>query len=295
LKNWENKRVHRLTLGDFELTILSDGNYFLDGGAFFGVIPKVMWSKRMQPDELNRLSCGLNSVLVRGAKKTVLIETGIGNKLGDRMKKIYVPEEQLLNSLHAVGVAPEDIDVVINTHLHFDHCGWNTIYQDGRAVPTFPNAKYYVQRGEWEYAQRASERDRISYISDNYNPLVESGQMELIDGTRELLPGVSVDVYPGHTQHLQAVNLESNGKSACYISDLIPTTAHLDIAWGMAFDLFPLDTIASKKKFYARAVPEDWLVIFTHDPKTPWAHVEITNDGKYVLRAAAEQTERSAV
>ena len=162
-------------------------------------------------------------------------------------------------------------------------------------VPTFPNAKYYVQRGEWEYAQRASERDRISYIGDNYNPLVESGQMELIDGTRELLPGVSVDVYPGHTQHLQAVNLESNGKRACYISDLIPTTAHLDIAWGMAFDLFPLDIIASKKKFYARAVPEDWLVIFTHDPKTPWAHVEITNDGKYVVREASEKSERSAV
>ncbi len=181
--------MHRLTLGDFELTILSDGNYFLDGGAFFGVIPKVMWSKRMQPDELNRLSCGLNSVLVRGGKKTVLIETGIGNKLGDRMKKIYAPEEKLLNSLHAVGVAPEEIDVVINTHLHFDHCGWNTVYRDGRAVPTFPSAKYYVQRGEWEYAQRASERDRISYISDNYNPLVESGQMELIDGARELLAG----------------------------------------------------------------------------------------------------------
>ncbi len=196
-KSWENKRVHRLTLGDFELTILSDGNYLLDGGAFFGVIPKVMWSKRMQPDELNRLSCGLNSVLVRGGEKTVLIETGIGNKLGDRMKKIYAPEEKLLNSLHAVGVAPEEIEVVINTHLHFDHCGWNTVYRDGRAVPTFPNAKYYVQRGEWEYAHRASERDRISYISDNYDPLVASGQMELIDGTRELLPGVSVDVYPG--------------------------------------------------------------------------------------------------
>ena len=287
--------MHRLTLGDFELTILSDGNYFLDGGAFFGVIPKVMWSKRMQPDELNRLSCGLNSVLVRGAKKTVLIETGIGNKLGERMKKIYAPEEKLLNSLHAVGVAPEEIDVVINTHLHFDHCGWNTVYRDGRAVPTFPNAKYYVQRGEWEYAQRASERDRISYISDNYNPLVESGQMELIDGARGLLPGISVDVYPGHTQHLQAVSLESNGKRACYISDLIPTTAHLDIAWGMAFDLFPLDTIASKKRFYARAVPEDWLVIFTHDPKTPWAYVGITNDGKYVAREVTEKSERSAV
>jgi glyoxylase-like metal-dependent hydrolase (beta-lactamase superfamily II) len=287
--------VHRLTLGDFELTILSDGNYFLDGGAFFGVIPKVMWSKRMQPDELNRLSCGLNSLLVRGATKTVLIETGIGNKLGERMKKIYAPEEKLLNSLHAVGVAPEEIDVVINTHLHFDHCGWNTVYRDGRAVPTFPNAKYYVQRGEWEYAQRASERDRISYISDNYNPLVESGQMELIDGARGLLPGISVDVYPGHTQHLQAVSLESNGKRACYISDLIPTTAHLDIAWGMAFDLFPLDTIASKKRFYARAVPEDWLVIFTHDPKTPWAYVGIKNDGKYVAREVTEKSERSAV
>jgi glyoxylase-like metal-dependent hydrolase (beta-lactamase superfamily II) len=194
-----------------------------------------------------------------------------------------------------VGVAPEEIDVVINTHLHFDHCGWNTVYRDGRAVPTFPNAKYYVQRGEWEYAQRASERDRISYISDNYNPLVESGQMELIDGARGLLPGISVDVYPGHTQHLQAVSLESNGKRACYISDLIPTTAHLDIAWGMAFDLFPLDTIASKKRFYARAVPEDWLVIFTHDPKTPWAYVGITNDGKYVAREVAEKSERSAV
>jgi glyoxylase-like metal-dependent hydrolase (beta-lactamase superfamily II) len=280
--------VHRLTLGDLELTILSDGNYFLDGGAFFGVIPKVMWSKRMQPDEMNRLSCGLNSVLVRGAKKTVLIETGIGNKLGERMKKIYVPEEKLLNSLNAVGVAPEEIDVVINTHLHFDHCGWNTVYRNGRAVPTFPNAKYYVQRGEWEYAQRASERDRISYIGDNYNPLVESGQMELIDGARELLPGISVEVYPGHTQHLQAVNLESNGNHACYISDLIPTTAHLDIAWGMAFDLFPLDTIASKKKFYARSVPEDWLVIFTHDPKMPWAYVD-AEDGKYVAREVSVQ------
>jgi len=278
--------LYRLTLGDFELTILSDGNYFLDGGAFFGVVPKVMWSKRMQPDEMNRLSAGLNSVLVRGGQKTVLIETGIGNKLGDRMKKIYAPEEKLLNSLNAVGITPEEIDVVINTHLHFDHCGWNTVYRNDRAVPTFPNAKYYVQRGEWEYAQRASERDRISYINDNYNPLVESGRMELLDGAREILPGISVDVYPGHTQHLQSVNIDSNGKRACYISDLIPTIAHLDVAWGMAFDLFPLDTIASKKKFYVRAIPENWLVIFTHDPKMPCAYVEDGGDGKYLARPA---------
>lgn len=276
--------MHRTTLGDFELTILSDGNYLLDGGAFFGVIPKVMWSKRLQPDELNRLSCGLNSVLVRGGKKTVLIETGIGNKLGDRMKKIYAPEEKLLTSLNEVGVSPEEIDVVINTHLHFDHCGWNTVYHDGRAVATFPNAKYYAQRGEWEYAQRATERDRVSYISDNYNPLVESGQMELIDGSRELLPGISVEVFPGHTQHMQAVHIESNGKHACYISDLIPTTAHIDIAWGMGFDLFPLETIASKKKFYQRAIPENWLVIFTHDPKMPWARIESAADGKLVTK-----------
>jgi glyoxylase-like metal-dependent hydrolase (beta-lactamase superfamily II) len=274
--------MHRTTLGDLELTILSDGEYFLDGGTFFGVVPKIMWQRRWEPDELNRLRASCNSVLIRGGKKTVLVETGIGNKLNDKMRKIYGHEEKLLKSFEEAGFAPEEIDVVINTHLHFDHCGWNTVYRDGKAVPTFPNAQYYVQEGEWRHGQLQTERDRISYISDNYNPLIESGKMTLLDGDQEITPGISVRIYPGHTRYMQAVMIESNGKKACYISDLIPTTHHLDLAWGMAFDLYPLDTLYNKKKFYAEAIPEEWLVIFTHDPKTPWGYVR-ERDGRYSL------------
>ena len=275
--------MHRTTLGDLELTILSDGEYYLDGGTFFGVVPKIMWQRRWAPDELNRLRAGLNSVLIRGGKKTVLIETGIGNKLNEKMRKIYGHEEKLLNSFKQAGVSPEEIDIVINTHLHFDHCGWNTIYRDGKPVPTFPNAKYYVQEDEWRHGQLQTERDRISYISDNYNPLIESGQMTLLNGDQEIIPGISVKIFPGHTQYMQSVIIESQGKKACYISDLIPTTHHLDLAWGMAFDLYPLDTLNSKKKFYADAIPEEWLVIFTHDPKTPWGYVQLSAEGKYTF------------
>ena len=278
--------LHKANLGDFELTILSDGEYYLDGGAFFGVIPKVMWQRRWEPDELNRLRAACNSVLVRGGEKTVLIETGIGNKLTDKMRKIYGHEEKLLKSLDAAGVAPEEIDIVINTHLHFDHCGWNTIYRDGKVLPAFPNAQYYVQEGEWLHGELQTERDRISYISDNYNPLIESGKMTLLRGDRELVPGISVRVFKGHTEWMQAVIIESQGKKACYISDLIPTTQHLDVAWGMAFDLYPLDTLYNKKKFYAEAVKENWLVLFTHDPKVPMAYIDKNEDGKYVARPA---------
>ena len=266
--------MHRLTLGDFELTIVSDGTYYLDGGAFFGIIPKVMWERKMKPDDKNRLVTGLNSVLIRGGKKTVLIETGIGNKVPDRMVKIYCPQAKLLENLHATGTAPEDIDVVINTHLHFDHCGWNTVREGDRVRATFPNAKYYVQEGEWRHGVEQNIRDRVSYISDNYDPLINSGQMELLNGAREILPGISVKIYPGHTRHMQAVMIESGGQKACYISDLIPTTAHLDLVWGMAYDLFPLETIANKRRFYDEAIPQKWLVIFTHDHFTPWAYLE---------------------
>jgi glyoxylase-like metal-dependent hydrolase (beta-lactamase superfamily II) len=278
--------MQRTTIGGFELTILSDGEYYLDGGTFFGVVPKIMWQRRWAPDDLNRLRAGLNSVLIRGGEKTVLIETGIGNKLNEKMRKIYGHEEKLLKSLESVSVAPEDIDVVINTHLHFDHCGWNTVYRDGRAVPTFPKAQYYVQEGEWRHAQLQTERDRISYISDNYNPLLESGQMTLVKGDQQILPGISVRVFKGHTEYMQAVIIESQGRKACYISDLIPTTQHLDLAWGMAFDLYPLDTLYSKKKFYTEAMKENWLVLFTHDPKVPMAYLEQTEDGKYSARPA---------
>ena len=275
--------MHRTTLGDFELTIFSDGTYFLDGGAFFGVIPKVMWAKKVAADEQNRVNAGLNSLLVRTGKHTVLIETGIGNKLPDRMLKVYGQPAQLLNNLSAGGIAPEDIDVVINTHLHFDHCGWNTLRKGGQVMATFPKAKYYVQEGEWQHGRRQHERDAISYISDNYDPLIKNGQMHLLHGDQEIVPGVFVKVFPGHTANMQAVIVTSGGSTACYISDLIPTSAHLDLTWVMAFDLFPLQTIESRKSYYAQALPQKWLTVFTHDPIVPWGYLEKDEKGKMVV------------
>jgi glyoxylase-like metal-dependent hydrolase (beta-lactamase superfamily II) len=298
--------MHRLTLGDFELSVFSDGTYPLDGGAFFGVVPKVMWSRKMGSDEKNYVPAGLNSLLIRTGKQTVLVETGMGNKLSSRMAKFYGQPAQLLNNLAAGGVAPEDIDIVINSHLHFDHCGWNTIRDaNGKFVATFPRARYYAPEGEWEYARHPSERDSISFISENYDPLVESGQMTLLKGGEEIVPGISVRTFPGHTAHMQAVIVRgsqnphplakdarrvghppdfSHVPTACYISDLMPTTAHIDITWGMGFDLYPLQTIESKKQYYAEAIQEKWLTVFTHDAKTPWAYVERDELGKMVAK-----------
>ncbi len=274
-----------LTLGDFELSIFSDGTYPLDGGAFFGVVPKIMWSRKVVGDERNYVQAGLNSLLIRTGKQTVLVETGMGNKLSERMIKFYGQPAKLLANLGAAGIAPEDIDIVINTHLHFDHCGWNTVRgKEGKIVPTFPRAKYFAPEGEWQYARKPSERDAISYIPENYDPLVQSGQMTLLRGGEEIVPGISVKTFPGHTAHMQAVIVESGGRTACYISDLIPTTAHIDLTWGMSFDLYPLQTIESKKQYYAKAIPENWLTVFTHDAKTPWAYVEKDETEKMVAR-----------
>ena len=310
---WHTGRMHRLTLGDFELSVFSDGTYPLDGGAFFGVVPKVMWSRKVAADDKNYVTAGLNSLLVRTGKKTVLVETGMGNKLSDRMIKFYGQPAKLLENLNTSGVSPEDVDIVINSHLHFDHCGWNTVRdKNGKIVPTFPRAKYYAPEGEWQYARRPSERDVISYLPENYDPLVESGQMTLLKGGEEIIPGISVKTFPGHTAHMQAVIIRGDvgkgttsvvpstpqagrasapegtdsttPKTACYISDLIPTTAHIDLTWGMAFDLYPLQTIESKKQYYARSLPEKWLTVFTHDPKMPWAYVEKDEAGKMVAR-----------
>lgn len=272
--------MRKLTLGDFELTIISDGTYPLDGGAFFGVVPKVMWSRKAPPDARNFITAGLNSLLIRTGKQNILVETGMGSKLPDKMVKVYGQPAKLLENLQAARVAPDEIDIVINTHLHFDHCGWNTIRQGDRVTPTFPRAKYCVQEGEWQHAQEQHIRDAISYISDNYNPLIKSGQMQLLRGDQEIVPGISVRVFPGHTMHMQAVVVTSGGKTACYISDLIPTSAHIDLTWVMAFDLSPIDTIDSKKRYYEQALPEGWLTVFTHDDAVPWAYVENDAAGK---------------
>ena len=198
-------------MGDFELTVLSDGFYFLDGGAMFGVVPKPLWEKRAPADEQNRILLGLNTVVVRTGKHTVVIETGIGNKLTDKLRAIYGAQEKLPLAFAAAGIEPEEVDVVINSHLHFDHCGWNTTRTpDGHIIPTFPNARYFAHRDEVEHGHLQLERDAISYVSDNYDPLIESGQMTLLDvkrgETQEIVPGISVEGFPGHTSQLMAVH-----------------------------------------------------------------------------------------
>jgi glyoxylase-like metal-dependent hydrolase (beta-lactamase superfamily II) len=278
-------------LGDFELTVLSDGPYYLDGGAMFGVVPKTLWQKRAPADEENRILLGLNTVVVRTGKHTVAIETGIGNKLSNKLRSIFGAKEQLPLAFAAAGIRPEEIDIVINSHLHFDHCGWNTTRTpDGRIVPTFPNARYFAHRGEVEHGHLQLERDAVSYISPNYDPLIESGQMTLLD-TRpeevtEIVPGISVECYPGHTAQLLAINIDSGGKRACYISDLIPTSTHLDITWVMGYDLDPITCIAQRKRFYSRAIPEEWLVLFTHDHYTPMSYLQWSDKGKPVLKTS---------
>ena len=278
--------MHRLTVGDLELTILSDGTYELDGGAFFGVVPKVLWEKRIQADARNMLTVGTNSLLVRDGKRNVLIETGIGSKLSEKSQSIHKNQARLMKSFEEAGVAPDEIDIVINTHLHFDHCGWNTRYRDGKAVATFPRAKYYVQAGELAHAHEQHERDRVSYLTDNYDPLVASGQMQLLEGDAEIAPGISVRVFAGHTRHLQIVVVRSRDKVICYASDLIPTTHHLDPTWVMGYDLYPLTCIDNRHRFYAEAIPQKWLVVFTHDHQTPWAYVEMGDKGRPVARLA---------
>jgi glyoxylase-like metal-dependent hydrolase (beta-lactamase superfamily II) len=276
-------RPMSVSLGDFELISLSDGIYHLDGGSYFGVVPKMLWSRKLPANEKNLVPSGLNSVLVRTGDKNILIETGIGNKLSEKMAQIYGQPAGLLDSLHSAGLAPEDIDVVIDSHLHFDHCGWNTVRRSGSIAATFPKSKYYAQEGEWKHAHE-NQRDSVSYFTENYDPLVESGQMQLLRGNAEIAPGISVEVYPGHTRDLQAVMVRSGGKTACYISDLIPTSAHLDLNWVMAYDLYPVESIESRKRFYSRAIPERWLVMFTHDHQIPWGYLEKDERGKIVIK-----------
>ena len=197
------------------------------------------------------------------------------------MVEIYGQPAELLDNLSAAGVSPEDIDIVINTHLHFDHCGWNTVRRNGAVAPTFPKATYYVQEGEWKHAHEG-QRDSVSYLYENYNPLLESGRMKLLKGNQKIVPGISVEVFPGHTRDMQAVIIQSGGKTACYISDLIPTSAHIEVNWVMSFDLYPLETIESRKRYYSHAIPENWVTMFTHDPEIPWAYVQKDERGKLV-------------
>jgi glyoxylase-like metal-dependent hydrolase (beta-lactamase superfamily II) len=275
----------RVTLGELEITVLTDGYFLLDGGAMFGVVPRPLWLKRTTPDAENRVLMGSNIVVIRDGKRTVVIETGLGNKLGAKMRAIYGAQQMLPASFAAAGIRMEEVDVVINSHLHFDHCGWNTMLcEDGTLKPAFPNARYYAQRGEVEHGRLQLERDRSVYLAANYEPLIASGQMTLLDGPGPIVPGISVDLYPGHTAQMMAVYFDSGGRRGCFISDLIPTTAHLDLAWGMAYDLDPLTLIEQRKRFYAHAIRERWLVFFPHDHHMPFCYIELDERGKPATR-----------
>ena len=279
----------RAQVGNAEIIVCTDGTCRFDGGAMFGVVPRTLWQKKAQPDEQNRVQIGLNCVVIRSAGRTVLIETGFGNKLTPKLKEIYATQERLPESLAAANVRTEEVDIVLNTHLHWDHSGWNTtLGAESIPRPFFANALYVAHRGEVEHGRGRWERDRISYVPENYEPLIAAGQMRLLDtraGEREeLCPGVSVECVPGHTPHMLAVHVESAGEHACFISDLIPTTAHLDLTWGMAFDLDPMRVIQERRKFLDRAVAENWLVLFSHDHHAPMTRLHF--DEKGIARAA---------
>lgn len=266
-----------MKLGDFELRPLSDGSFALDGGQMFGVVPKVLWEKKLASDSLNRVRLELTCVLVRTGKHNVLIETGIGDKLDEKQAEIYAVAHSttLPDELRKVGLAPEDIDIVINTHLHFDHCGWNSRRVNGKTVPTFPRARYYVQRGEWEHALHPSERDRAAYNPECFRPA--EAQTELLEGDQEIVPGIRVEVLPGHTQNMQGVRIESRGEQAYFLSDLVPTRAHLPYPWIMSLDLYPLETLATKQRLLPELAAGGSLVIFPHDVRGPLARLVESN------------------
>lgn len=273
-----------MKLGDLEFWILTDGTFRLDGGAMFGVIPKPMWQRVAPPDDRNRILMAMNSLLIRASGKWILVETGAGDKWDAKRTDIYALEgpPKLPEKLVARGVPPEKIDIVINTHLHFDHCGWNTRMVNGEAIPLFPNARYIVQRGEFEHANDPSERDRASYFPDNYMPMQKSGQWSLLEGDAEVLPGIELIRMPGHNRDMMCVKLTGGGNTVFFFADLVPTAAHVPFPWIMGYDLYPLTTLENKRKWIPQAAREGWLVIFGHEAKTPAGYLR-EQGGKYIL------------
>jgi len=275
---------HSYRLGNLDLRILSDGTFYQDAGAVFGIVPRVMWERIARPelDVQYRMPLGLNCVLVRSYDTLVLIETGVGDKEGQRRQASPAEQGTLLSELAAIGVRPEEIDVVINTHLHADHCGWNTQQlEDGRAVPTFPNARYLIERGEWEAATQPNERTRATYLAENLLPLEEAGVLELIDGERQVTPEITIVPTTGHTEAHASVVLSSGGATAIYIGDMVQHHVQLErTAWVSAFDLLPLVSMETKKRIVERAIRERALIISVHSPFPGLGRMTMAEDGK---------------
>jgi methylmalonyl-CoA epimerase len=276
-----DSRVRRFTLGDLELISVCDGFIRLDGGAMFGTVPKPLWEQQAPPDHRNRITLAMRPLIVRGAR-TMIIDAGLGDKDGPKFHDIYGVDRarSLDQTLAEAGLSAGDIDIVLATHLHFDHAGGFTVRDAaGRLRPRFPRAQYIVRRGEWEDATHPHARNRASYLADNFVPLAEAGVLQLVDDDVTIMPGVTVRRTGGHTMHHQMVRIESGGRVAAFVADMMPTTAHLADAWIMGFDLYPVDTLVAKQAFCREAVERDTLVFFEHDPVTAAGYIH-AQDGK---------------
>lgn len=275
-----------MQFGDYRVEVVPDTIFRLDGGAMFGVVPRSLWSRLCPPDEHNRIALNMNCLFIEAGTERILIETGIGEKWSEKQAAMYGIERRrpFAESLRAItGVGPEEITVVINTHLHFDHAGGNTRRNDdGEAIPAFPNARYLISRGELEHAETPHERDRASYLPENWRPLERAGLLELQDEDYEVVPGLRLETVTGHSRTMQCARLVRGGHTLFGFADLVPTRAHLPPAWIMSYDLYPVETLEAKKRLLSQAAREEWLCLFYHDPVAPLCRLT-EEDGK--LRA----------
>jgi glyoxylase-like metal-dependent hydrolase (beta-lactamase superfamily II) len=278
--------VQTRQLGSWRIHAIQAGGQKLDGGAMFGVVPKPLWERRIQPDERNRIQLGMRCLLVEHETGLVLIDTGAGNKENEKFHDIYGVENEgpggrtlLEAGLASLGFSTDDVSLVIDTHLHFDHCGGNTwVDSTGRVKPTFPRARYLVQKREYHWATHTNERTAASYFPHNFVPLEDAGLFDFAEGEQEIRSGIRVIPTPGHVPFHQSVLLESNGERAFYAADLIPTTHHLPLPWIMGYDVEPLVTLETKRAILKRALDENWLLVFEHDAAVAWGGVRY--DGK---------------
>jgi len=282
------ERPKAIQLGDIEIVTVSDGFFYLDGGAMFGVVPKIFWEKKAPPDERNRIRMAMRCLLLRGAR-TMLIDAGAGDKMSAKQAEIYRFEREynLAHSLRDAGVSPDAIEIVLATHLHFDHAGGFTERAgDGSIRPRFSRAQYVVRRGEWDDAMHPNERTKGSYFLENYQPLADRGVLQLVDEDAAIMPGVRVRRTGGHTMHHQIILIESAGKTAVFAADLLPTAAHLPEVWVMGYDLFPLDTLDFKRAFLREAVEREYLILFEHDPDIAAGYIREKDGKRYIEKVA---------
>ncbi|GJQ21737.1 MAG: MBL fold metallo-hydrolase [Bacteroidia bacterium] len=271
-----------MKIGPYDIVPIETGRFALDGGAMFGIVPWVFWSKTNPPDERQRIDLAARCLLIRGHGRTILVDDGNGTKFTEKLKDIYkldTSKFSLHDSLARHGVLPEDVTDVLLTHVHFDHAGGSTVRQNGELLPAFPNARYYVQKAHWDLAQRPGEKDRGSFMKDDFVPLAEHRVLEFTDGEGELFPGIRLIVCNGHTT-AQQLPLISDGKtSMLFCCDLIPTMSHVPLPYVMAYDVRPLMTIEEKKKILGRASDEGWILFLEHDPNVEAITVKPSEKG----------------